>query len=80
MPEETAAKDLRSPQMKQLYQKIQEQQKRLGYSDVQLCEFATKTLAPLDPYKKFKATTPGFLARLKPGLLQHLLAALESSH
>jgi hypothetical protein len=70
-------KDLRNPAMKQLFVKVQEEQRRLGWSDTKLCEFATTTLAALDPYKRFKATTVEFLARLKPEPLGALLASMR---
>ncbi len=78
MPE-PAAPDLRSPAMKDLFTKVQEQQRRLNWSDARLCEFATATLQPLDPYHKFKATAVEFLARLRIGQLQPLLKALEKA-
>lgn len=72
-------KDLRSPSMKELFAKVQAQQRRLGWSDAKLCEFATTTLAAADPYHRFKATSVEFLGRLKPGPLGRLLAALEKA-
>ena len=78
MPE-PAAPDLRSPAMKALFLKVQEQQRRLGWNDAKLCEFATATLQPLDPYRKFKATAVDFLGRLRVGQLEPLLKALEKA-
>jgi hypothetical protein len=78
MPE-PASSDLRSPAMKELFAKVQEQQRRLTWSDAKLCEFATATLQPLDPYHKFKATAVEFLGRLRVGQLQPLLKALEKA-
>ena len=72
-------KDLRTAAMKELFARVQEQQRRLGFSDAKLCEFATTTLAATDPYHRFKATSVEFLGRLKPGPLQKLLAALEKA-
>jgi len=72
-------KQLISPEMKQLYAQIQEQQKRLGWNDAKLCEFATQLLGPADPYKKLKIGTVAFLQRLRVGLLQPLLAALKKA-
>lgn len=76
---EPASKELRSADMKALFTRVQEQQRRLGYSDARLCEFATQTLHPLDPYKRFKATSVEFLTRLRVPLLQQLLKALEAA-
>jgi hypothetical protein len=72
-------KQLISPEMKQLYAQIQEQQKRLGWSDAKLCEFATQLLGPADPYKKLKIGTIEFLQRLRVGLLEPLLAAVKKA-
>jgi hypothetical protein len=72
-----APADVRSPEMKQRFQKILVEQKRLGWSDAQLCEFATKTVGPTDPYGRLKVTTVEFLSRLRPELLNQTLAALE---
>ncbi len=69
-------KELRNPAMRSLFAKVQEQQRRLGWSEAKLCEFATAALGALDPYKRFKATTAEFLARLRPVPLEQLLAAL----
>jgi hypothetical protein len=71
-----APKELRNPKMKALFASVQEQQKRLGWSDAKLCEFATQTLGPLEPYKRLKVTTVEFLARLKPLWLEALVAAM----
>lgn len=72
-------KDLRTPVMKELFVKAQAQQRRLGWNDAKLCEFATTTLAAADPYHRFKATSVEFLSRLKPGPLGKLVAALEKA-
>jgi hypothetical protein len=74
-----AAEDLRSPAMKELFARVQEQQRRLQWNDAKLCEFATETLKPLDPYRKFKATTLEFVSRLRIGQLKPLLKALETA-
>jgi hypothetical protein len=73
---ETAAKDLSNPLMKELGAKIEAEQKRLGFSDAKLCEFATETLKPRDPYRKLTITSAAFLMRLRPTVLETLLAAL----
>jgi len=70
-------KDLRSAAMKELFARVQEQQRRLAFSDAKLCDFATETLKALDPYHRFKATTVDFLSRLRVLQLQQLLKALE---
>jgi hypothetical protein len=72
-------KDLRNPLMKELFAKVQAQQRRLNWNDAKLCDFATTTLAAADPYHRFKATAVEFLGRLKPGPLQKLLAAMEKT-
>jgi hypothetical protein len=72
-------KQLISPAMKELYAQVQEQQKRLGWNDAKLCEFATQLLGPADPYKKLKIGTIEFLQRLRVGLLEPLLEALKKS-
>jgi hypothetical protein len=47
--------------MKELFARVQEQQRASSGTDAKLCEFATETLKPLDPYRKFKATTLDFV-------------------
>src|SRR6185295_7836187 len=74
-----ANKDLRSTAMKELFARVVEQQRRLGFSDARLCEFATETLKPLDPYRKFKATSVDFLSRLRVLQMKQLLKALEKA-
>ncbi len=74
-----APKELISPAMKELFAAIVEQQKRLGWTDAKLCEFATATLGPADPYKKLKITTIEFLRRLRVGRMQLLLTALRAA-
>jgi hypothetical protein len=74
-----ASKDLRNPAMKSLYAQVVSQQKRLGWSDAKLCEFATQTLGPTDPYGRLKVTTVEFLSRLRPTLLAKLVEALEKA-
>jgi hypothetical protein len=78
-PAPTSTKDLRNPRMKDLFARTIEQQKRLGWSDAKLCEFATQTLGPTDPYGRLKVTTVEFLSRLRPTLLEQLVAALEKA-
>jgi len=72
-------KDLRTAPMKELFAKVQEQQRRLNFTDAKLCEFATTTLAAADPYHRFKATSLEFIGRLKTGPLKKLLSALEKT-
>lgn len=72
-------KELISPEMKQLFVLIQDQQKRLGWDEAKLCVFATQALGPTDPYKKLKITTEAFIRRLRVPQLQTLLAALQKA-
>ncbi len=74
-----ANKELRSAEMKQLFVQIQDQQRRLGWNDAKLCEFATQTLVALDPYKKLKITTVDFLGRLRVVQLQALHKAISAA-
>ena len=78
-PAAAAPADVRSPEMKQLFQKIQAEQKRLGWSDAQLAEFANKTVGPTDPYGRLKVTTVEFLSRIRPNLLAKLVEALAKA-
>ncbi len=78
-PAAAAQKQLISPAMKELFAQIQEQQKRLAWSDAKLCEFATQTLGLLDPYKKLKVASVAFLQRLRVGPLGVLLSALRTA-
>ena len=71
-----APAEVRSPEMKQLFQKIQGEQKRLGWSDAQLVEFANKIAGPTDPYGRLKITTVEFLSRLRPELLRKVAETL----
>jgi hypothetical protein len=73
------AKDLRTAAMKELFARVQEQQRRLHFTDAKLCEFATTTLTAADPYHRFKATSLEFIGRLKTGPLKKLLSALEKA-
>lgn len=73
------AKELISPAMKALFAEVAAEQKRLAWSDAKLCEFATATLGPADPYKKLKITTVEFLRRLRVGRLHLLLGALRAA-
>lgn len=75
-----APKQLVSPAMKSLYEQVVAEQRRLGWNDAKLCEFATATLGPSDPYKRLKITTLEFLQRLRVPLLERLLAALRGAH
>ena len=74
-----AAKELRNPAMKALFAEIVGHQKRLGWSDAKLCEFATQTLGPTDPYGRLKVTTVEFLSRVRPTLLAKLAEALAKT-
>lgn len=78
-PAPAAPKQLISPAMTALFASLVEQQKRLGWNDAKLCEFATQTLGPLDPYKKLKITTIAFIRRLRVTRLSALLAALQKA-
>ena len=75
----SAPRDFVSLAMKQLFVLIQDQQKRLGWSETKLSEFANQVLGPTDPYKKLKITTTSFISRLRVPLLQTLLAALQKA-
>lgn len=75
----TAPKELISPEMKALFAEVAAEQQRLAWSDAKLCEFATATLGPADPYKKLKITTVEFLRRLRVGRLHLLLGALRAA-
>jgi len=69
-------KDPRDPAMREHFARVQSEQRRLGWDDAKLCEFATKALATSDPYGRLKVTTIDFASRLRPTLLKSLAAAL----
>lgn len=72
-------KDFRSDEMRRLFARIQGEQKRLGWSDAKLAEFANQVLAPTDPYKKVQITTVDLISRLRARFLTILLEALAKA-
>ena len=72
-------RDMRTEVIKGLFAQIQAEQRRLGWSDAKLVEFANATLGPLDAYKRLKVTTLEFLSRIRPTLLETLLAAMKKA-
>ena len=76
---DSVQKDYRSAAMRQLFEQIVAEQKRLGWSDARLCEFATQTLGPRDPYKKLKITAVDFIGRLRVPQLTELAKAITAA-
>jgi hypothetical protein len=70
------APDVKTPAMKELFARVQAEQRRLGWSDAKLCEFATRTLQARDPYKRFQCASLEFLSRLRPVPMRALLEEL----
>jgi len=78
-PPPAPPRDMRTEVIKGLFAQVQAEQRRLGWSDAKLVEFANATLGPLDAYKRLKVTTLEFLSRIRPTLLETLLAAMKKA-